>query len=48
MDVEEVLERINGWGRYQKVAYFLACLPPIFAAAVTVGFSWTGYINEHR
>ncbi|KAF0313896.1 Organic cation transporter-like protein [Amphibalanus amphitrite] len=48
MDVEEVLERINGWGRYQKVVYLLACLTPIFAATITVGYSWTGYISDHR
>ncbi|XP_043238243.1 organic cation transporter protein-like [Amphibalanus amphitrite] len=48
MDVEEVLERINGWGRYQKAVYLLACLTPIFAATVTVGYSWTGYISDHR
>ena len=48
MDVDEVLGWIDGWGRYQKAVYLLACLPPIFAATVTVGFSWTGYISDHR
>ena len=48
MDVDEVLERIGGWGRYQKVVYLLAALPSIASGIVTMAYSWTAFFMEHR
>ncbi|XP_043238231.1 solute carrier family 22 member 5-like isoform X2 [Amphibalanus amphitrite] len=48
MDVDAILERIGGWGRYQKVLYVLAALPSIVGGMVTLAYSWTAFFMEHR
>ena len=48
VDVDAVLERIGGWGRYQKLLYLLGALPSIVGGIVTMAYSWTAFFMEHR
>ena len=48
MDVDAILAEINGWGRYQKIMYWVLCLPSIVAGAAVVSLSWTAYNMEYR
>ncbi|XP_037093854.1 organic cation transporter protein-like isoform X1 [Pollicipes pollicipes] len=48
MEVDAIYHEIDGWGRYQKLMYFMLCLPSIVAGAAVVSLSWTAYDMPYR
>ena len=48
LDVDATFVEINGWGRYQKLMYFLLCIPTSIAGAAVISLSWTGFNMKYR
>ncbi|XP_055905254.1 organic cation transporter protein [Eupeodes corollae] len=48
MDLDRVLEEIGECGRYQKINYFLICLPVMFAAANSLSYVFTAGTPNYR
>ncbi|XP_060798864.1 organic cation transporter protein [Neoarius graeffei] len=48
MNFDQVLEEVDGFGRYQKNLYVLICLPQIFLAFHMMASVFTGYTPAHH
>lgn len=48
MDFDNVLEEIGEFGRYQKIKYYLLCLPVFFGAANSLSYVFTAGNQQYR
>ncbi|KAM9493911.1 solute carrier family 22 member 6 [Clarias gariepinus] len=48
MNFDQILEEIDGFGRYQKTLYVWICLPQIFLAFHMIASVFTGYTPAHH
>ncbi|XP_037914472.1 organic cation transporter protein isoform X1 [Hermetia illucens] len=48
MDFDLVLEEIGEFGQYQRINYFLICLPVLFASANSLSYVFTAGIPNYR
>ncbi|CRK90273.1 CLUMA_CG003984, isoform A [Clunio marinus] len=48
MDFDKILEEIGDFGRYQKIKYYLLCLPVFFAAANSLSYVFTVGHQHYR
>jgi OCT family organic cation transporter-like MFS transporter 4/5 len=48
MDLDNVLEEIGEFGRYQKMKYYLLCLPVFFGAANSLSYVFTAGHQHYR
>lgn len=48
MDLDKVLEEIGEFGKYQKIKYFLLCIPVFFGAANSLSYVFTAGKQHYR
>lgn len=48
MDFDNVLDEIGEFGRYQKIKYYLLCLPVFFGAANSLSYVFTAGHQHYR
>lgn len=48
MDLDHVLEEIGEFGKYQKIKYYLLCLPVFFGAANSLSYVFTAGQQNYR
>ena len=49
LDVDKLLvERLGEFGRYQKLVYFMVCLPAALTAGLTLSSVFTEFSPDHR
>lgn len=48
MDFDEILEEIGEFGKYQKIKYFLLCIPVFFGAANSLSYVFTAGEQNYR
>lgn len=48
MDFDTVLDEIGEFGRFQKVKYYLLCLPVFFGAANSLSYVFTAGKQHYR
>lgn len=48
MDFDKVLDEIGEFGRYQKIKYYLLCLPVFFGAANSLSYVFTAGHQHYR
>jgi OCT family organic cation transporter-like MFS transporter 4/5 len=48
MDLDNVLQEVGEFGRYQKVKYYLLCLPVFFCAANSLSYVFTAGQQHYR
>lgn len=48
MDFDDILEEIGEFGKYQKIKYYLLCLPVFFGAANSLSYVFTAGQQNYR
>lgn len=48
MDFDHVLDEIGEFGKYQKIKYYLLCLPVFFGAANSLSYVFTAGQQNYR
>lgn len=48
LDLDVILDEIGEFGRYQKVKYFLLCIPVFFGAANSLSYVFTAGVQHYR
>jgi hypothetical protein len=48
MDFDNILEEIGEFGKYQKIKYYLLCLPVFFGAANSLSYVFTAGNQHYR
>jgi MFS transporter, OCT family, solute carrier family 22 (organic cation transporter), member 4/5 len=48
LDLDVILDEIGEFGRYQKVKYFLLCIPVFFGAANSLSYVFTAGAQHYR